>query len=114
MLSVTELPEFVVFVSDQLEKSGTPRFKKMFGGFGIYIDEIFCAIVSSSNRFYLRVGADNIGDFESERMPQFPGKKGAGMPYYEVPEQVLEDAEMLGAWVRKARDAALQARKKSL
>ena len=84
----------------------------MFGGFGIYVDDVFCAIVSSSNRFYLRVGADNIADFEFEGMQQFSGKKGAGMPYYEVPEHVLEDPEILLTWVQKAKDAALQAKKK--
>ncbi len=84
----------------------------MFGGFGIYVDDIFCAIVSSTNRFYLRVGTENIDDFESEGMQRFSGRKDAGMPYYEVPEHVLEDPEILGAWVRKAKDAALQAKKK--
>jgi len=109
---VTGLPEFASYIADQLERSGSARFKKMFGGFGIYIDEIFCAIVSSSNRFYLRVGADNISDFESMGMPQFLGRIGAGMPYYEVPEHVLEDVEALETWVRKAKDAAIRANKK--
>ncbi len=84
----------------------------MFGGVGIYIDDVFCAIISSSNRFFLRVGPTNIKDFEKEKMSRFPGRGESGMPYYEVPEDVLEDRDRLRLWALKARDAAIQAKEK--
>ena len=105
-------PEYAEYVLEQISMSGAIRHRKMFGGIGIYIDDIFCAIIGSSNRFYLRVGPDNVDDFKSEGMQKFAGGKGAGMPYYEVPEHILEDPTSLAEWSRKARDAAIRAKKK--
>lgn len=84
----------------------------MFGGLGIYVDDVFCAIVSSTDRFYLRVGANNLNDFKDAGMTQFSGRGDAGMPYYEVPEHVLEDSSILSQWTSKAREEAVRARKK--
>ncbi len=84
----------------------------MFGGLGIYVDGVFCALVSSSNRFFLRVGPSNLNDFTKNGMTQFSGKAGPGMPYYEVPESVLEEPAVLGQWVAKAKNEANRARKK--
>lgn len=103
--------EFQEYVLDQLAVAGEVRARKMFGGVGAYIDEVFCAILSGSNRFYLRVDARNQGDFEARGMQQFPGRGGAGMPYFEVPEDVLEDHELLAKWAAKARAAAQDAAK---
>lgn len=105
-------PDYAQYVLDQISQSGDIRHRKMFGGVGIYIDDIFCAIIGSSNRFYLRVGSDNIDDFKKEGMEKFSGGKGAGMPYYEVPEEILEDSMLLAEWARKARDAAIQSKRK--
>ena len=103
---------FAEYVLDQLAESGRIVSRKMFGGLGIYVDDVFCAIVGSSNRFYLRVGSKNINDLKKEAMTQFSGRGGAGMPYYEVPEHVLEDSAILSEWVSKARGEALRAKKK--
>lgn len=105
-------PEYAKYVLDQLSNSGVITSRKMFGGVGIYIDGIFCALISSSNTFYLRVGPNNIADYISAEMQKFPGGKGAGMPYYEVPEDVLEDTSTLDEWAARAKEAALAAKKK--
>ncbi len=105
-------PEYTAYILDQLAEAGTITNRKMFGGVGVYVDGIFCAIISSSNIFYLRVGPNNIDDFTEAGMQKFPGGKGAGMPYYEVPEDVLEDPVNLGKWATRAKDAALLAKKK--
>ena len=103
---------FANYVLEQLAESGSIESRKMFGGLGIYVDDMFCAIVSSTNRFYLRVGPNNLKDFTEEGMAQFTGTGDAGMPYYEVPEHVLEDSSILSEWTLKARDEAIRARKK--
>ncbi len=104
-------PEFADYVVEQMQEAGDISSRKMFGGLGIYLDGTFCAIVGSSDRFYLRVGPGNIDDFKNAGMPQFPGGKGKGMPYYEVPLDVLEDPSELADWARKARDEAAAAKK---
>jgi DNA transformation protein len=93
--------EYADYVIDQLCTSGEIRHRKMFGDVGVYIDDVFCALISSKNIFYLRVVE-----------PNNPGGKGTGMPYYEVPEDVLEQPEELMRWAVKAKSAALAAKKK--
>ena len=105
-------PEYAAYILEQISASGEITHRKMFGGVGIYVDQVFCAIIGSSNRFYLRVGPDNIDDFQNEGMEKFSGGKGAGMPYYEVPEFVQEDPAILAEWTKRARDAAISAKKK--
>lgn len=105
-------PEFAAYILDQLSTAGTITHRKMFGGVGIYIDGVFCAIIGSSNTFYLRVGPKNVADFKLANMQKFPGGKGKGMPYYEVPEDVLEDQLILNSWAAKAKEAALLAKNK--
>lgn len=105
-------PEFTDYILEQLATAGDIRHRKMFGGIGIYIDDIFCAMISSRNTFYLRVGKNNIDDFLKAGMQKFPGGKGAGMPYYEVPEDVLEQGDELNKWAAEAKLAAIQAKKK--
>ena len=103
--------EFTEYVLGQLEPAGAVRSRRMFGGTGVYVDEVFCAIITGSGRFYLRVDDSNRADFEAEGMEQFPGRGDSLMPYFEVPAQVLEDVQELEAWVGKARKAAIAARK---
>ena len=110
-MSMALSSSYTEYILDHLAESGSIRSRKMFGGLGIYVDEVFCAIVGSSNRFYLRVGPQNIDDFKKEGMTQFSGRGSAGMPYYEVPEHVLEDSALLSEWVSKARDKAIGSKK---
>ena len=58
---------YTEYILDQLAESGSIVSRRMFGGLGIYVDDVFCAIVGSSNRFYLRVGPRNINDFKNEQ-----------------------------------------------
>lgn len=104
-------PEFAEYILDQLSEAGNITSRKMFGGVGVSIDGMFCAIISSSDVFYFRVGPENINDFIEHGMQQFPGGKGKGMPYYEVPESVVEDNSELSVWASKAIAAAVTARK---
>ncbi len=105
-------PEYADYILEQISGAGEITHRKMFGGVGIYVDGVFCAIIGSSNRFYLRVGPNNIDDFKNEAMEKFAGGKGAGMPYYEVPEHVVEDPDVLATWAMQARDAAINAKRK--
>ena len=53
----------------------------------------------------------NRPDFEAAGCEQFIGH-GTPMPYFEVPSEVLEDADELEEWVRKAQAAARRAAKR--
>jgi len=102
--------DFQDYVLGQLESAGEIRARRMFGGVGVYVDEVFCAILSGSGRFYLRVDERNQPAFEERGMAPFKGRGESIMPYFEVPTEVLEDEGELASWVAEARAAGAAAR----
>ncbi len=105
--------EFVETVCERLAPLGQVRTRAMFGGWGIYVDGWFCAIV---HRGALYFKADQTSRPDFEAMGLQPFKPFADQPmvmsYYDAPAEVFEDqAEML-AWGRKALEAALRGQRK--
>ena len=85
----------------------------MFGGVGIYAAELFFALLDDDT-LYFKVDDATRPQFENRGMAPFRpyGEDGEVMGYYEVPADVLEDPEALGAWVEAALAAARQAKKR--
>ncbi len=62
--------------------------------------------------FRLRVDEQTQVDFEPKGMKPFqPNPKKKGMPYWEVPADVIEDKKELNKWAKKAYEAALRNKK---
>ena len=85
----------------------------MFGGEGIFAGDLMIGIVVDE-QIYLKVGDGNRADFEAEGSRPFTytrGKerKATSLSYYTVPDRLLDDAEELGQWARKAHEVALAA-----
>jgi DNA transformation protein and related proteins len=81
----------------------------MFGGVGLYRDDVFFAIVSG-DVLYFKVGDGNRADYETRRMRQFRpfrDKPQLSMNYYEVPADILEDIEECAEWVQRAVEVAV-------
>lgn len=94
---------FLDFATDQLGRVATITTRRMFGGVGIYGDGLFFALIDD-NRLYFKVDDTNRVDFEQIGMgpfKPFPDKDEV-MQYYEVPGDLLEDADSLAPWVEKA------------
>lgn len=111
-------PSFLEFVEDQLGQVVTVRSRRMFGGVGIYGDEVFFAVIADDT-VYFKVDDSNRPDFEALGMgPFLPfGDEARPMQYYRVPGDLLEDADALAPWVRKAmavgqRAASVKKRKR--
>lgn len=103
--------DFIDYLVESLNPLGPVRARKMFGGFGIFLDELMFGLVSK-NVFYLKVDDKNRSDFETRGLGPFtyPRKgKEYSMSYYEVPHEAIDDAEQLCKWAQKAYDAALRA-----
>ncbi len=102
--------EFVTHVLDLLEALGPVSARRMFGGYGIYLDQLMFALVASDT-LYLKVDDESRGEFEAAGLEPFRyTKKGKTyqMSYHAAPEDALEDAELLRDWARKAVDAAMR------
>jgi DNA transformation protein len=83
----------------------------MFGGVGIYGEDLFFALIDDDT-LYFKVDESNRPDFEARGMGPFQpyGEKGETMGYYRVPEDLLEDHEVLGQWAEKAIIVARRAK----
>ena len=93
---------FTAFVIDQLQGLGPVQARKMFGGRGLYWHEQILGLIDDG-RLYFRVSEATIARFTalgSKPFEPWPGHVMKG--YYEVPAQVLEDADEAAAWAREA------------
>jgi DNA transformation protein len=103
----THRDDFVEHVCDLLAPLGDVRSKSMFGGCGIYVEEVFCAIVAYDT-LYFKVDDGNRADYEAlgaEPFKPFEDKQMV-MSYYEVPAQVIDDRRAIVEWARWAIEAA--------
>ncbi len=106
-----KISEFVTHVVDMLEPLGPVSAKRMFGGYGIYLDGMMFALVADDT-LYLKVDDESRSEFAAAGLEPFRySKKGKTyeMSYHAAPEDALEDAELLREWARKAVDAAMRA-----
>ena len=89
--------------------------RKMFGGFGIYQNGLFFALIDDSE-LYFKVDEENRKDFEAQGSKPFVCKGHNGrevtMSYWLLPADVMEDTEKLKTWVEKSVGAARRAKKK--
>lgn len=88
--------EFCDHVADLLAPLGEVRYRHMFGGYGIYVDERIVAI-ADDGELYLKADDVNRPRFEKlgmEPFRPFPDKDTT-MPYFRVPPDVLDDRKRL-------------------
>lgn len=105
--------EYRDFVMEQLGRVTPVTARAMFGGVGVYADGLFFALMAGDT-LYLKVDDANRGDFEAIGMGPFHpfDDERHTMQYYELPAELLEDADALRPWVHKAVDVALRSRKR--
>lgn len=109
---MTVSPSFRTLVLDQLGRVlPAVRAKGMFGGVGLYAGEIFFALIHD-DVLYLKADGSTRLAFEARGMAPFRpyGPGGPQMAYYQLPEDVLEDADALRRWVEDALAVARRAR----
>lgn len=104
-------PGFADFVVEQLDGCGPISTKRMFGAVGIYSGDVFFAIIDN-DILYLKADDSTRTDFEREECQPFKpyGDERGSMQYYSVPVSVLEDADELARWGRKAIGVAAAAK----
>ena len=81
--------------------------RAMFGGVGLYWRDVIFGIVFR-DRLYLKVDDRSRPEYERRGMGPFrPNERQTLKAYYEVPPDVLDDAEALTSWVRQAIRAGM-------
>jgi DNA transformation protein len=66
----TMTPPFVKYILDLLSDLGEVRSRAMFGGYGIYYDNVMIGLIANSV-FYLKVDDGNRGPFEAKGSQPF-------------------------------------------
>ena len=100
---------FVDYVRDQLRPWAPVTARRMFSAQGLYRGAIMFALVRADT-LYFRTDARNEADFVAAGMPPFRYNRAGrimALAYHEVPADILDDGDELGAWAEKAYGAAL-------
>jgi len=83
----------------------------MFGGAGLYQEELFFGLVADDT-LYLRVDDANRADYTARGAAPFrpyADRPHVSMSYFEVPAEVLDDARALTEWARRSVAVAQRA-----
>ncbi|GAB2876430.1 TfoX/Sxy family protein [Uliginosibacterium flavum] len=105
--------DYIAYLTELFAPLGRIRSKRMFGGAGLYCDELFFAIVID-DVLYLKVDEHNRAQFEAEGLEPFRYEakgKLAQMNYYRAPDEALDSPALMHPWARSALAAALRAKK---
>ena len=108
---MTVSADFLAYVLDQLQHLGGVSSRRMFGGVGLYSDELFFGLIADDT-LYLRVDDDNRADYSARGAAPFrpyADRPQLSMSYYEAPAEVLEDARQLTEWARRSVAVAQRA-----
>ncbi len=93
---------FKDFVLDQLSGLDDVEARRMFGGYGLYQDEIFFGIIHKG-RLYFKIDESTVGEYRKRKMKPFrPSAKQTLKSYYQVPVEIIEDADQLCRWAEMA------------
>jgi DNA transformation protein and related proteins len=104
--------EFVDHCLELLGPLGAARSRRMFGGHGIYVDDLFIALVGAE-RLYLKVDAQTRPQFEAAGCTPFrysADGKSIALGYFSAPDEAIESPPLMQPWARLALAAALRAR----
>jgi DNA transformation protein len=84
--------------------------RRMFGGWGLYHDGVFFALVIRDT-LYLKTDEQNRAEFDARKLEPFSFVKGGETivtAYRMAPEEALEDRRAMTKWARGAYAAALR------
>ena len=88
---------FISYLLELLAPFGNVRAKKMFGGHGIFKDELMFGLVADET-LYLKADDGNRSDFEARSLQRFvyyKQDKPMYLSYYEAPEEALDNSSKI-------------------
>jgi DNA transformation protein len=105
---------YLTRISDALAPVGAIRIKAMFGGYGVYREDVIFGLIADEI-LYFKVGKENIEDYKSIGSEPFTYIKSEGKPYvmsyWKIPDSILNNPETLIDWAEKSIQISLKSRK---
>ena len=105
--------EFVESLNEVFEQFGPVRAKRMFGGYGLYHDDLMFGLVAD-DVLYLKADEETAALFAGRGLTPFEYEKQGKvqkMSYYLAPDEIFDDPESAREWAVRAFEAALRGRK---
>ena len=103
---------FAAYCTELLSSVGEVAGKRMFGGYGLYVDDVFVAILAGDT-LYLKADAQTQARFEAAGCRRFEytarGKQHV-LHFWTVPPEAMDSPVLMRPWARLALEAALRAR----
>ena len=107
--SMSVSDNYRTYIIEQLAALPALSTRRMFGGLGLYSGDWFFGLIDDDVLFF-KVDDANREDYVSRGMKAFmpfPGQ--ASMGYFQVPVDVIEEAEDLTRWARRSVEVAQRA-----
>ncbi|GAA0759091.1 hypothetical protein GCM10009107_40210 [Ideonella azotifigens] len=105
--------DFVAWCRELLSPLGTVRSRRMFGGHGFYVDDLFLALIFDE-RLYLKVDDETRASFEAQGCTPFTYSVRDGgqhsLSYFTAPDDAMDSPAQMLPWARLALASALRAR----
>ena len=106
-----QLSGFAEYIQDLLSEFGIIKLRRMFGGYGVYKNDLIIAIIAD-DELYFKANKEDSHYYEQFNTQPFTyhspkRNKPTVMSYWKAPLEVLEDDELLGQWVDKAYQASI-------
>jgi DNA transformation protein len=100
---------FLTYLLELLHPLGAVRHRRMFGGVGIYCDDVMFAL-TFEEQVFLRAQVDEQALFEERGMGPFTyeaqGKIARIASYWQMPPELMDEPDELILWARRAVVAA--------
>jgi len=102
---------FIELLRELLADIGPLGVRRMFGGTGLFADGLMFGIVID-DVLYLKADDATRGDFEAEGLAPFSYQRNGravDLSYWQIPERLLDDADEMRLWARRAMGVAKSA-----
>lgn len=102
-MSVTESD--IEYAYEIFASLGQITGRKMMGGLSIYCDGVIFSILDQSATLYLKARDDFAAQMAAAGSHQFGAESGKTMCYWTVPDDALDDPDLILDWAKRALNA---------
>ncbi len=105
---------FVDYIIDLLSQYGNISSRRMFGGYGLYLNKIIFAIIIDDELYFK---ADSDLALEYSKAGSYPftyqkNNKTVALSYWYVPAEIIETQDLLKDWFNKSSGLATTLKRK--
>ncbi len=107
---MTARDPYIDYLAELLSPNGTVTARRMFGGWGIYLDAVMIGLVANEI-LYLKADAQTRARFEAAASAPFvfdSKSKQVTTSYWSAPDDAMDSPDAMRPWAQLALEAALR------